>query len=397
MVTIIKSKYRVFWVLLMLCFSCVEPFEIKSEVFNNYIVIDARLTDEVKIQEINLSRTYRLDDAVPEAEENATVMIIDNEDIEYEFEELEPGKYTSKIEFGALPNMEYKLSIMTSSGRRYSSSPVKLVNEDVADFKLYAKGRVNERGDLDGVEIYYEGLESSSENTSYYRYDYIETYKIVAPYWFDLTIDFTPGAFPFPGKENEDGRVCFDTNKSNEIILKNTSELQSNVINPFVIKFNEHINPKIQQRYSLLVTQHVISREAYVYFETLKDFSELESIFSENQPGVITGNLFSEDNPDETVIGYFEISKTLSKRVYFNYTDFFEDSQYFFRPYFVDFCTVLTVSWNATPEQPLSLQEMIESGFYIFLNEPVLQVVSPVACGDCSVFADIEVPDFWEE
>ena len=111
MVAIIKSKYRVFWVLLMLCFSCVEPFEIKSEVFNNYIVIDARLTDEVKIQEINLSRTYRLDDAVPEAEENATVMIIDNEDIEYEFEELEPGKYTSKIEFGALPNMEYKLSI----------------------------------------------------------------------------------------------------------------------------------------------------------------------------------------------------------------------------------------------------------------------------------------------
>lgn len=397
MVAIIKSKYRVFWVLLMLCFSCVEPFEIKSEVFNNYIVIDARLTDEVKIQEINLSRTYRLDDAVPEAEENATVMIIDNEDIEYEFEELEPGKYTSKIEFGALPNMEYKLSIMTSSGRRYSSSPVKLVNEDVADFKLYAKGRVNERGDLDGVEIYYEGLEPSSANSSYYRYDYIETYKIIPPYWSDFTVDFTPGAYPFPAKENDDGSVCFNSIKSKEIILKNTTDLQTNLIYPFVIKFNKKLNPKIQHRYSLLVTQHAISREAYVYFETLKDFSESGSILSENQPGIITGNLFSEDNPEETVIGYFEISKTLSKRVYFNYTDFFEDTQFFFRPYFSNFCRLTIVSWNATDEQPLSLQEMIETGWWIFYDEPILQVVDPVACGDCSVFADIEVPDFWEE
>jgi hypothetical protein len=396
MKTIIGNNYYLFLLVLIFC-SCVEPYEIKNETFDDFLVVEALLTDEIKYQEVNLSRTYGLEEVVANAEENATVIISDSEGVIYDFDEIEPGKYTSRVVFSAKPDVEYRLSIMTNSGRKYGSRPVKLVSEDVVDFKLYAKGRINDVEGLDGVEIYYEGLEVSNENSSYYRYDYVETYKIVAPYWFDETIDFTPGAYPFPGKENDDGRVCFDTNKSNEIILKNTSELQVNLIEPFVIKFNKQINPKIQHRYSLLVTQHVISREAYVYNEILKDFSESGSIFSENQPGVITGNLFSEDNPDETVIGYFEISKTLSKRVYFNYTDFFEDNAFKSRPYFVDLCKIFPVTWNSSFEQPLSLQEMIESGFYIFYYEPVLQVVSPVGCGDCSFFASIVVPDFWEE
>lgn len=235
MVAIMKSRDKVFWVLILLCFSCVEPFEIKNEVFNSYMVIDARLTDEVKLQEINLSRTYKLEDAVPEAVENATVMIIDNENVEYEFEEMESGMYLSKIEFGAVPNKEYKLSITTSSGNKYRSTPVKIVDEDVADFRLYASRRTTIGQGLDGVEIYYEGLESSTENSSYYRFDYEETYKIVPPYWFDLTVDFTPNAYPFPGKENDNGSVCFDSNKSTEIILKNTSELDANLIHPLLL------------------------------------------------------------------------------------------------------------------------------------------------------------------
>ena len=211
-------------------------------------------------------------------------------------------------------------------------------------------------------------------------------------------------------KDNEDGKVCFGYDESSEIILRNASEYALNSIQPFVIKFNEHDNKKIQNRYSLLVKQYLISREAYTFYETLKDFSESGSVLSETQPGTVIGNLFAVNNPSETVIGFFEVAKTLEKRTFFNYTDYFFDSQLFLRTYFFPCDSMLPFRYaNPDVSQDLSLAQMVEAGLVSFYaenyappdylgldpNQPYF-VVTPV-CGDCSLFADIEVPDFWVE
>lgn len=401
MVAIIKSKYRVFWVLPLLFFGCVEPYEIKTETFEDFLVVEALLTNELKFQEINLSRTFPLEEVVPIAETNASVIIIDDMDFEYSFSEVEPGKYISDVEFNALPDREYSLLITTNSGRKYSSKQEKLVQGDAIDFRLYTQSMVNSEG-AEGVAIYYENVEPGNEDSRYFRFEYVETYKIVPPYWSDEYLRVNQnGTLTLLAKENEDGKICFGSTESNEIILRNASEFSENQIEPFLIKFNKRLNAKIQSRYSLLVKQYLISREAYTYYETLKDFSESGSVFSENQPGTVLGNIYSVDNPDETVIGFFEVAKTIEKRVFFSYTDYFPDSQLFFRPYFFT-CNIMEPFLEANASQPLTLAEMIEQGLVIFHaenfieGEPPYQVVVP-KCGDCSTFADIEVPDFWEE
>jgi len=398
MLTILNNKYLVLFTLLMVLISCVEPFEIKSESFDDFIVIEAKLTDEIKFQEVKLSRTFKLDYGVPIAEENATVKIIDDEGMVHDFEEAEAGIYISKIEFKAKLNVVYKLSVTTSSGRKYMSKPITMPNGDVLDFKLEAKKRIN-NSDPEGISIYYESTGTGNENSNYFRYEYIETYKIIAPYWFgEKLVINDDGTFSQVVKDNEDGRICYGSKKSNEVILKNASEFQGNKVETFVIKFNPKGKAEIQHRYSLLVKQHLISREAYVYYETLKNFSESESLFSENQPGLVIGNLFSEDNPNETVIGFFDISKVLSKRVYFNYVDFFERESLI--PYFQE-CVLTAPSINSNDMQELSFAEMLNQGLVVFYAENFgvggpYQVI-PRNCGECSQLGDIGAPYFWEE
>lgn len=391
-----------FWVILMLCFSCVEPYEIQTEIFEDFLVVEALLTDKVMFQEISLSRTFRLEDGVPVVERNANVSIIDDMNFEYTFNEVEHGKYISEVEFSALPDRKYTLLITVSSGKKYSSTQEKLVEGDVVDFNIYAQNIVNNDG-LDGVAIYYENSEQGNEDSRYFRFEYVETYKIVPPYWYHEYLLVNPDeSLSLVPKENEDGKVCFSSVESNEIILRNTSEYALNNIEPFMIKFNEQENPKIQSRYSLLVKQYLISREAYTFYETVKDFSESESVLSETQPGTVIGNLYSVDNLNEPVIGFFEVAKTLERRIFFNYTDFFEDAPPFFlRPYFYS-CELIAPSIQPNGLQELSLAEMIEAGLVIVFAENFgeggpYQVVIPPECGDCSVYAVIEVPDFWEE
>ena len=45
--------------------SCTEPFNLKSIDFEDALIIEAIITDEIKYQEIKLSRTFSLEEFTP--------------------------------------------------------------------------------------------------------------------------------------------------------------------------------------------------------------------------------------------------------------------------------------------------------------------------------------------
>ena len=171
MVAIIKRRYQFFWAILLLCFGCVEPFDLQTDTFEDFLVVEALLTDKVMFQEIKLSRTFPLEDGTLETERNANVSIIDDMNTEYTFNEDAPGTYLSDVEFSALPDREYTLLITTNSGKKYSSKQEKLVEGDVVDFDLYSQSMVDSEG-VDGVAIYYESTEPGNEDSRYFRFEY---------------------------------------------------------------------------------------------------------------------------------------------------------------------------------------------------------------------------------
>lgn len=377
--------------LLSMGISCVERFDAKIETFESALVIEATITNELKRQEILLSRTFRFEETGPLAESGATVTVSDDAQNTYIFEEELLGRYVSTIEFSAQPNTAYQLSIITPDGRMYSSDPTILTQNTVID-ALYADAITND-DEIEGVGLFVDSFDASG-NSQYYRFTYEETYKIVAPLWNPLDLVITSNADPLiidllPKSQEEE--VCYNTVGSNTIILGNTNTLAEDRLSRFLVRFLARDNYIIGHRYSILVRQFVVSREAHTFYTTLNEFSGTESLFSENQPGFFNGNVFSESNSEEKVLGFFNVSSVATKRVFFNHRDFYPEDLV---ATFPDKCHV------ENPIVPDLLSGIRGNRIKYFANidpfdpaKPFLVV--PRICGDCTVLGSNVVPEFW--
>jgi hypothetical protein len=64
---------------------CTEPYALQTNAFESALVVEATLTNEVKNQQIKITRTYRLETGAPTAETGAEVNVTDSEGNNYPF------------------------------------------------------------------------------------------------------------------------------------------------------------------------------------------------------------------------------------------------------------------------------------------------------------------------
>jgi hypothetical protein len=400
--------------ILLSAISCVDEIPLETDSFESVLVIEATITNENKQQQILLSRSFMFD-SISVQESGATVKVIDDAMNTYTFLETEPGVYKSQSPFAALPNRNYNLSVV-AGGSEYGSSEMQLTQATTID-NLYFERDFNENG-IEGVSVYIDSYDPT-DNSKFYRHEYEETYKIIAPLYSPLEMISNDVEFPIPSADQpnfssfqefvdflvttqlrpEQEQICYNTINSNTIITTSTLDLLEDRLDNYRVRFIGRDNSEIMHRYSILVKQFVQSLEAHTFYETLKTQSISENVFSETQPGFLVGNLFHLSNPNEKVIGFFEVTSVDAKRVFFNYTDLFPGEE--LPPYYVqcdnffkpDILTVdfLTGTWSGSP-----LVQAINNGFQYFDNEgdPPYRLVLNV-CGDCTNLGSNEIPDFW--
>jgi hypothetical protein len=389
-----------FTALLTLFFSsCIEEFDFQTETFESALVIEATITNELKTQGIQLTRTFRFEEDGPAAESNADVRVIDDASNTFTFSETSPGNYESNTAFSAEPNVNYELIIVTSSGKTYRSQVTQLTNVTTLDSVIPT--RTTNSDGAEGMEFTVNSFDPTG-NSTYYRYTYDETYKIIAPKWSPLDAIVIDEATFVVGTaaKTEEERVCFGNNQSNTIIITDTNGLVEDRVSNFPVRFISSDNYIISHRYSILVKQFVQSLQAHTFYRTLRDLSGSESLFSQNQPGFFSGNVYAEANENEKVLGFFEVSSVSSQRIFFNYNDFYPLEP--LPPYViscVEFSPALT-----TPGQPPTspLIDQINAGTvkYFADNDSPGQGEGPFfmvtrACGDCTVLGSNIVPAFW--
>ena len=377
---------------------CTEQYVIQTNTFDDALVIEATITNEFKKQQIKISRTYRFEENGPIPETGAEVYITDETGNRIDFEESN-GQYFSASEFEAQPEKSYRLSIVTKDGRTYSSTTEKLpsVNE-IQDITTTVKTVQGKRGVSLNVQSY-----NPEATSGYYRYEYEETYKIVAPYTSAFRATVVPGAV---GSTHDDiavilrdGReitTCYSNALSSDIIQTSTAELSEDRVD-FPVRFIGDRDPIIANRYSILVRQYVQNLASYTFYKTLKDLSGSGSILSQNQPGFFYGNMHSNDNPNEKVIGFFDVSSVSSKRVFFNYTDLFPGEP--FPPYFVD-CLARIYKFCFVPTDPecrgAALLSSIASNQIQYLGDDDLYYTMALTpCVDCTNISSNIKPSFW--
>jgi hypothetical protein len=370
---------------LLLSFGCIEEFTPETIDFKDVLVVEAAITNRFENQTIKLSRTANFEATGPSQDSNAEVTITTDNGITYNFFEAEPGIYKSITRFSAQPNINYKLSITTTDGEQYISETAQLTasSSEIEDIKAsVTENKLGEKGFTVSVTSF-----DPSGESQFYGYEFEETYQIIARFWSPfqfVVINRSPFSF-FVARKTEEDRVCFNTIENQGRVVTSSDRTSVDRITDFPLTFIALDDIKISSRYSVLVRQYTQSSKSFNFYRIMNDFSNVESVFSQIQPGLITGNISSVDDPNKTVIGFFEVSSVTEKRVFINREDVTEE----------------LFDWPCSVFQPQSLELMnirILDGSVIYFEDaspsPIF-FVTETECGDCRSNGSNVRPDFW--
>ena len=391
-----RIKNILFYALFLALAACTEPFPIETIEFEDILVVESTLTDEMKRQVVRLSKTIQLENFGLDVVDNADVIIEDSNGNVFMFsQDAGTQTYLSDIEFQAEQNTQYTLKIRTSDGRGYTSRAVETPPKATIE-RVYAEF-VSEAG-KEGVQVFIDS-DDAMGGAKYFRYEYEETYKVQLPAnaKFDWEIvnysEFTQtGILVLTPRDWTDEEFCYPTVNSKGIIQTSTSELDENRVVRFPIRFIDKGDPVLRRRYSILVKQYVQNLEAHTFYQTLEDLGNVESLLSQGQPGFVKGNIVSETDTDEKVLGYFGASSVSSQRIFFDHKDFgFE-----LPPYFVK-CEWL----NSREISFQELKRLLEFGNYqVYFTADIVEgphLLTQSECSNCTAYTTHIKPDFWED
>lgn len=399
-------KFKWFYVIFCTLFtSCVEPFEFEFDTFENYLVVEAVITDEFKNHEIKLSRTTELEGEVFNFETGAIVFITDSNNETFNFTESTSGLYVSENKFKVVSGTEYQLHIETNDGQKYQSSNISLPPAVQID-NLYAERLVDDDGDL--VLGFFVNTSSNSSESIFIRYEYEEAYKIVAPYWNEIDLievqtldppEFFP-ILPIYAPRSESEAVCYNTKSSDDFILANSNKLLENRILNFPLQFVAADNIGLVERYCFSVKQFSISSEAYIFYEKLKSFSNGGNLFSQVQTGFVSGNISSVNKENNKVLGFFDISRVQLKRLYVKGNDFFTSEELF--QYVCEVIVPTPNLFEPIPDFVVRVNRDFIPFFKYYGTEESLRRIGLFKlvkgnCGDCTFFKTTEKPYYWED
>lgn len=371
-------------ILLAITNSCIEEFDAATEEFEDALVIEATLTNELKYHQITLSRTYTFEDYEPTYESGAVIKIEASNNNTYNFTETGYGVYTSNAMFKAEPNVDYTLNIETQDGKAYKSQNTQLTNVTAID-NVYAELAVNDDGE-EGIGLYVDSFDATN-STKYYGYEFEETYKIVAPFWTpdDLILN-SSGSFSVVPRAQEE-QTCYQTIASKGRMLTDTNLLEEDRVSKFLLTFIPSDDIRLNTRYSIAVKQYVQSSESYNYLRVLEEFSSSQSVLSQIQPGFLSSNIFAVNNENEKVLGFFEVSSVSEKRIFFDRSEVLE-SDY---PWI---CTIFD-----PPADELRTLVRLDRVTLVY-EKPIGEDGGPYdvvtrICGDCTMSGSNIKPDFW--
>ncbi len=412
---IIQNKLIPFAIIVFIVLGCSEKYNFESNTYEEAFVVEATITNELKIQEVKLTKTYRLESLVPTIETGASVYVSDNLGNQYSFLE-NAGTYKSVNPFQAISGRSYQLHFTTSNGKSYESTPEQT---PTATLLQDVVPEVVTKDGVRGVQISAKSFDAT--NTSkYYRYEYEETYKIIAPKWSPYKAVVTGPEEMIITPRITEVKTCYKTDLSTNIILTETNGQSEDRVD-YPVRFISNQNYIISYRYTILLKQYVQNLDSRNYYRTLKQISETgNSILSQTQPGFLIGNLKSINDPKERVVGFFDVSSVSSKRIYFNYSKLFPSEP--LPPYYTD-CS------DETPLKPsikrsfnynfacglddipvcegYQILEEIRANQLVYVNGssrinfpvgiPAILYLFPTPCGDCTSFnnnSNIK-PTFW--
>lgn len=398
--------HKILYCTLFLIFlnSCLKPYEVDPTGYEELLVVDGLITNDNQYPQINITRTTQNIEMDNQPVSNAIVTISDNEGHEVTFQEIAPGLYqpTGDGIYGLVGDV-YQLYIKTPDQKEYLSSKCEMLPPSQINAVYFDKDKkwnIESTTENVGVSIFTDG---QIEGSNYIRWIYEETWKFQVPYPYNFAFDIEKDEPVFITPENV---MCWKSIKSNTInIHSSANQTNENIKQKKILFIPTELSDKLSIRYSILLKQLTISKDEYHFWSKLKKSTENNGDIFGKQPFSITSNITNINDPQEPVLGYFQVGSVVSKRIYINYSDANKLGVPDYDP--LAYCQLDT--FKITGYLFKSLRDIynlkILHGSYEGISDlkytkrgDVLGFLLTIPeCADCSRTGSINPPPFWEE
>ena len=301
-------KWKLFLVLIsVFVYSCKEkyiPAVVDAKV--NYLVVEGFINTGEDSTIITLSRTINLNGkAVAAPEKGATVSVENSGSQSVTLPEIKAGSY-------AIPKLtinktgQFRIKIRTATGREYVSDFVDSKVSPVLDSITY-----DFRNSSLNLQV---NSKDPTGNSQYYLYSFVETYLYEAAFHSFFKLEnrqILERKFP-----QEDVYRCWRTAPSTTVNLMTTTALSQDRLDHVVLIRIPSNSQKISVDYSVLVKQHVLTRQGFDFWSALRKNTEQIGTIFDSQPSLLNGNIHSVTNPGEYVIGFISAGTTSQKRIF---------------------------------------------------------------------------------
>ena len=361
--------------------ACITPFEPEIDMFENVLVVDGAISNIPGSSYVRLSRTSPYNEQIRIDVDVATVILIDDLDNRVQFINVGRGEYLlTDSTYAGQVGRSYKIHIETRDGTIYESTPEELKVPIPLDEVKYefVDGPDDSRR---GLKILVD-VENKDNRNAYLYWQYAETWEFEVPY-----------SSPY----EPDSKICYITNRPPLFIINSTSDLVQNQLLNFPLYFIDNLSNRLSRKYSVLITQYTLTEQTYLFYQDLKEINENKGGLFDKTPIALVGNMQNISNPDQVVLGNFQVSGAVTQRIFI---DNFEVSSKLVVPSEFEDCQIEYVGMFTDAYLLDSLLKdewiIIDKYFNEYRNDTILTLTPSEKCYDCKQNGTNIKPEFWE-
>jgi hypothetical protein len=371
---LINTKHQVFLLsIVVLINSCIVEYFPKIVEEKEMLVVEGLITDQPGTNTFRLSKTLPLGKLYAKPLKGCKVSISDDLGHIFNLKETRDGTYvTDSANFKGVIGRQYTLHIRTtkdSVNYSYESFPMEMKPVPPID-SIYYEKKIFVKWPLDyeGCQIYLD-THDPSDNCKFYRWEFTETWEFHLPY-------------------NVVNRVCWISDNSKDIYIKNTALLaEDRIIKYPVYTITDPID-RLKIKYSILIRQFSLNEDEYLYWDRLKNLVEQGGGLYDIIPSTIQNNIFCVENPKLRVCGYFSVSAVSSKRI------FIQDSFAGMNLSYMNCSTDTIFGTGAIPGLNITTWVIVNN---LDSVPPNRIITNNIDCADCRVRGTNIRPAFWNE
>jgi hypothetical protein len=361
--------------------SCSKPLELPdTQPDTSIVVVEGDIvTGNNMNNTVLLSRVRSLSDTNASPISQAQVQIVDEGGQIYGLSESSDtlGKYRAILTLDQ--SKKYALRIVSPEGNTYESVYQVSKACPPIDSLTYLQPTPQ-----DNFTVYVH-THDPNNNTRYYRWEGIETWERHS--FYESYYKYVNGQIVFKPLTQQD-YACWRTEPLSNIILANTSTLAQDVVSYQPLTIITKDSEKGDVRYSILVKQIALTREAYDFWSIIKKNTELTGSLFDPQPSQYSTNISCKNNPKKKAIGFISVSGSYEARLFVNNSWLQSWPHYFGDP-----CTALEFSEQGALAY-LAVNPDYDVAYYINFGGGF--GLSRKTCIDCTLTGGTKIkPLFW--